>query len=148
MAKKRGFNVEGLDDLIDKLDGLSKNTYSVMKATLYPGAGILADEIRRRCPDPDVAAGVDIVRMTAQGGKVDTAIVFTGYDKNGVARALRAAIYESGTSDRFTKKGHLYRGGITKKIKFISGAVKAIRERVTEIMRYELTKRMKESMED
>ena len=154
MAKKRtgsaSFKVNGLDDLLKNLGGLSKNTYSVMKATLYPGAGVLADEVKRRCPDPELASHIDITRMSTKGGKVDTAVVFTGYDSShttsqfpkGIPWAMKAAIYESGTSERFTKHGNLYRGGITKKHRFLRPALFATKKRVEEVMREELIKRI------
>ena len=159
MAKRRSgsanFKVKGLDDLLENLGGLSKNTYSIMKASLYPGAGILADEVKRRCPDPELAAHIDIARMATNGGNVDTAVMFTGYDSShttsqfpkGIPWAMKAAIYESGTSDRFTKHGNLYRGGITKKHRFLRPALFATKKKVEEAMREELTERITKSME-
>lgn len=150
MARRKSgstqFSVEGLDDLIDKLDGLSKGTYSVLKASLYPGAGVLADEIRRRCPTESLKNALTITKMLQGNGAVSAAITFGGYDENGFPLPELAAIFESGTSDRHTSKG--YGRGKVKKRPFLRPAVNAAKDRVAEAVREEMEKQINKIMED
>lgn len=153
--KSRECSLEITDELTAKLNSLQKGAYSILKASLYPGAGVLADEIKKACPDPNLADALSIVKMDQEGGRVSTAIVFAGYDSNhttsqypkGVPWPLMAAIYESGTSDRYTKK-NLARGQIGKKYGFIRKAVNAARARSNTAMQDEMDKQINRIMED
>ena len=147
--KKSGstqFRVEGLDDLIEKLNTLTKGAYPLLKATLYPGAGLLADEIRKRCPTESLRNALTISKMRLSGGEISAAITFGGYDENGFPLPELAAIFESGTSDRSTRAG--YARGKVKKHPFMRPAVNAAKERVTEAMREEMEKQINKIMED
>lgn len=148
MARRTKFECDGIGDVIAKLGGLNNHTYDILKATLYEPAGILADEIRKHL-DPhykpkkitriyddgmfrekrvtyertgSLADSITIARMTAENGKVSTAVVFAGYDEKGVPNAIKAAALESGTS----------RG--QGKTPFIAPAIKAARKRASEVM--------------
>lgn len=153
--KSRECSLEITDELTERLDSLQHGAYSILKASLYPGAGVLADEIKKTCPDPDLADALSIVKMDQEGGRVSTAIVFAGYDSNhttsqypkGIPWPLMAAIYESGTSKRYTKK-NLARGKIGKKYKFIRKAVEAARARVNAAMQDEMDKQINRIMEE
>lgn len=144
MAKQ--FEVKGLEELTKQLETLTKNSYPMLKASLYPGAGVIADEIRKRCPTESLRNGLGISQMRSGGGKVDVAISFDGYDDNHFPLAELAAIYESGTSDRTTKAGH-NRGHVNKQ-PFIRPAIRAARQRMTEEIQAELKKQINRIMED
>ena len=153
--KSRECSLEITDELTAKLNSLQKGAYSILKSSLYPGAGILADEIKKTCPDPNLADALSIVKMDQEGGRVSTAIVFAGYDSNhttsqypkGVPWPLMAAIYESGTSERYTKK-NLARGKIGKKYGFIRKAVNAAKARANAAMQDEMDKQINRIMEE
>lgn len=149
---KRQFSVTGLDKLISKLDKLT-DIYPVLKASLYDGAGILADEIKKRAPDV-VKPSISISRMDKGNGRVTTAIVFAGYyDKhkttqfpNGVPYSMLAAVYESGTSERSTASG-FNRGSVTKH-PFIRPAINACKERAANAMQEQMDEQIKTIMEE
>ena len=153
--KSRECSFEFNDELTVRLGNLQRGAYSILKASLYPGAGVLADEIKKACPDPTLANALSIVKMDQDGGRVSTAVVFAGYDAShvtkqfpkGVPWPLMAAIYESGTSDRYTKK-NLARGQIGKKYGFIRKAVNAARARSNTAMQDEMDKQINRIMED
>lgn len=149
---KRQFKCDGLDELISKLDKLT-DAYPLLKASLYDGAGILADEIKRRCPTEELKKSVSIAKFDQGNGRVGTAVVFAGYDSthktkqfpNGVPNALIAATYESGTSIRSNGKGK-NRGAI-KKHPFIQPAIRACRERANNAMQKQLDEQISNIME-
>lgn len=148
---KTTFTFEGMSDLVKKLDKIS-DVYPIMKETLYDGAGILADEIKKRAPDV-VKKSIAISKMDSGGGKVNTAVVFAGYDEshttsqfpNGVPYALIAAAYESGTSERSTKLG--YGRGSMNKHPFVRPAMKACEKRASQAMQKKLDEKINDIME-
>ena len=147
---KRQFQYDGLDELIGKLDKLSE-AYPVLKASLYDGAGILANEIKQKAPDI-LKKSISVSRMDTGNGKVNTAIVFAGYSDhktkqypNGVPYAVIAAAFESGTSERHTSKG--YSRGVFKKRPFIQPAIKTCQERAREAMQKQLDEQINDIME-
>ena len=149
---KRQFTVTGIDKLISKLDKLT-DIYPVLKASLYDGAGILADEIKKRAPDV-VKPSVSISRMNTKNGGVSTAIVFAGYYEkhrtkqfpNGVPYSLLAAVYESGTSERSTANG-FNRGKFTKH-PFIRPAINACKERAEKAIQEQMDEQINKIMEE
>lgn len=147
---KRQFQYNGLDELIGKLDKLT-DVYPVLKASLFDGAGVLADEIKSRAPDI-LKKSIAVSRMDAGNGKVNTAVVFAGYSDhktsqypNGVPYAVIAAAYESGTSERHTSKG--YSRGAFKKRPFIQPAIKACQARAEAAMQKQMDDQIKTIME-
>jgi len=135
---KRECKFEFDGDLTAKLGGLAANSYSILKQTLYPGAGALADEIKKRLSGHkrtgDLADSVTIVQMDQNGGKVNTAVIFAGYDENGVPNAIKAAVLESGSSKQ-------------KKTPFIRPAVAAVRARSAMLMQERLDEIINAEME-
>lgn len=139
MAKRsRNCNFDVDSDLSAKLGALAEKSYTILKRSLYPGAGALADEIKKNLSGHKrtgyLADSVTIVRMDQRGSKVTTAVVFAGYDKNGVPNAIKAAALESGTSRQ-------------KKSPFIRPAVNAVKARSNALMQQELDKIITEEME-
>lgn len=148
---KTSFTFEGLSELVKNLDKLS-DVYPIMKEALYDGAGILADEIKKRAPEV-LKDSISISKMDAGGGKVNTAVTFAGYSDhktkqypNGVPYGLIAAAFESGTSERSTKNG--YNRGEFGKRPFIRPAMKACQDRVRDAMQKTLDERINDIMEE
>ena len=140
MARKTKFECDGMADVIAKLGGIREESYRILKAALYEPAGILADEIRKHAKSHDrtgnLARSITIAQFKTNGGVVDTAVVFAGYDEKGVPNAVKAAALESGTS----------RG--QKKTPFIAPAIKAARARMTAAMQEEFNKQVQNYWED
>ena len=144
--RSRNIDFEVNSDLTAKLGGLAKSSYSILKAALYPGAGLLADEIRKRASQHDrtgtLAKSITIAQMRTKGGEVNTVVFFAGYDTshksksypNGVPNAIKAAALESGTSKQ-------------KKTPFIRPAVNAVREQCNALMQAELDKQIEKGMQ-
>ena len=159
--KNRNCDFDVDSDLTAKLGGLAEKSYTILKRALYPGAGALADAIKDNLRahsqkgsksirnstrkdgreyeysyerTGDLADSVTIVRMDQEGGKVTTAVIFAGYDKNGVPNAIKAAALESGTSKQT-------------KTPFIRPAVNAVKARSNALMQQELDKIITEEME-
>lgn len=133
MAK---FEFKGIDKYIDTLQKLGgKNTESILKYAVYPGAGIAADAIRSEIEanhreTRDLAKSLTLTSMRNDNGFVNTKVSFGGYDRNGVPNALKAAALESGTS-RGIKATH-----------FISKTVKSVSERAEEAMQKALDEKI------
>lgn len=119
MAK---INTSGVNEYITMLNKLSRGVEPIAKEALYDGADVVADAIkasltqaiasnasgRRARGDKRVNTGglVDsmfIAKMRNDGGYINTAIGFAGYDKNGTPNALKASALESGTSNGIRK---------------------------------------------
>jgi len=103
MAK--GLQFEGLSAFAEQLKRLGdKSTVdAVMKPTLYEGAGIYADALRKAAEaHVDTGDMVDSITLSQmkEGDGWYTSLGFAGYDSKGVANAIKAAVIESGTSTR------------------------------------------------
>ena len=143
---RRNIEFEVESDLTEKLAGLAKSSYNILKAALYPGAGALADEIRTRLKPHDktgeLAKSITVASMKTGNGMVQTVVFFSGYDTthksksypNGVPNAIKAAALESGTSKQ-------------RKTPFIAPACKAVRERANALMQQELDNQIQKGME-
>ena len=136
--RNRDVDFEVDSNLTAKLGGLAENSYTILKQALYPGAGALADEIKKRLSGHhrtgDLADSVTIVQMDQNGGQVNTAVIFAGYDENGVPNAIKAAVLESGSSKQ-------------KKTPFIRPAVAAVKARSTILMQERLDEIINAEME-
>lgn len=139
------FDVES--DLTEKLGELAAKSPGILKRCLYPAAGVLADEIRKRLAPHDqtgaLADSITIAEMRVSGMEVNTVVFFRGYDTshksksypNGVPNAIKAAALESGTSKQ-------------RKTPFIAPAVKAVKERATALMQQQLDQEIQKGMEE
>lgn len=133
MAK---FEFKGIDKYIDSLQKLGgKNTESILKYAVYPGADVVADAIRSEIESNhketgDLAASLTLTTMRNDNGFVNTKVSFAGYDRNGVPNALKAAALESGTS-RGIKATH-----------FISKTVKNVSEKAEQAMQKALDEKI------
>ena len=131
----------GLDEYVKKLEKMAspKKVDAMIKASIFPGAGIYADEVRRRLAahedTGDLLSSMFLARMENEKGYIYTQIGFAGYDRNGVANALKANALESGTS----------RG--QPKTPFVRPAANATKGKIEAAMAAEFDARIKEIME-
>lgn len=123
----RSMEITGLSELEDKLTLAGNAAQGIAKASLYEGAGVMADAIRgslnaiktepyrwvpengeKRLPSPEEAAAVQsaefgVAKHEGSGAEVNTVVGLTGsgyVDLNGkkVAAALLLRAIQSGTS--------------------------------------------------
>lgn len=108
MAK---FKFDGIDKYVDALEKIGgKNTESVLKYAVYPGAAVVADAVRAALESHrdsgELARSISLADMRNDNGYVNTKITFAGYDSEkpskrfpqGVPNAVKAASLESGNS--------------------------------------------------
>lgn len=120
MAK---MTIKGLDEYALKLSKLGQKEGEIAKKAVYSGAGIVADEIKRRLiqnlndpasvgksgdsmfkdpnyePTGDLLESFGIAPIRAFANmETSTKLGFDGYDRNGVPNQLKARAMESGTS--------------------------------------------------
>lgn len=126
-----------------KLSELASGSEEIAKKAVYAGAGIVADEIRRRLAgvlsqeatgDLEASLGITPIRMD-RAGYVSAKVGFDGYDRKGVANQLKARALESGTSRE-------------RKRPFVRPAVTAVRKKAEaemgRVVEEEIQKTMKE----
>ncbi len=135
------FKYSGLDDYIKSLERIGpKGSVGVLKYAVFEGAKIAADALREEIEmnhsaSGDLARSLTLTKMRNESGYINTSISFAGYDHKGVPNALKAAVLESGRSDR--KGTH-----------FISKTLKSVRPAVEEAMSNALDKKIEEIMEE
>lgn len=106
--------VSGLEEQIAMFEKLNAKTIPNMKAALYEGAGVMADELRKSLQNAlstlpenerrrtgDLERSMYIAEMSVdKNNTVSTAVNFAGYDRNGVPNPIKANVLESGRSDQ------------------------------------------------
>lgn len=137
MAKFKFTGIEKYVDSLEKIGG--KNAESILKYAVYPGAAVVADAIRAEIEtnhkvSGDLAKSLSLATMRNEDGYVNTKITFAGYDEKGVPNALKAAVLESGRSDRDGTH-------------FISKTVRAVTDRAIDEMSKALDKKIEQIME-
>ena len=139
MAK---FKFDGIDKYIDSLEKIGgKNAEGIIKYAVYPGAAVVADAIRSEIAlnhhgNGDLENSLTLAHMRNDNGFINTKIGFSGYDRNNVPNALKAAVLESGRSDGTIKATH-----------FISRTVKNVQERAVNEMSKALDEKIGQIME-
>ena len=120
MAK---ISMEGLYQYEKLLAKLGADTVKMAKYAIYPAAGEVLDALKAATPmdTGDLRDSEILTRFVTDEGQVYTAVVFDGYDRNGVPNSLKARAIESGTS-RMKKKP------------FIRPTVNRMKQRVIEQM--------------
>lgn len=112
------FKVSGLDEQIAMFEKLNAKTIPNVKAALYEGAGIVADEMRKSLRDAlstlpenerrrtgDLERSMYIAEMSVdKNGTVSTVVNFAGYNSEGRPNPLIANVLESGRSDQNRRK--------------------------------------------
>ena len=106
------------------------------KYAIYPAAGEVLEALKAATPrDPgDLRDSEILTRFVTDEGQVYTAVVFDGYDRNGVPNSLKARAIESGTSRM-------------KKQPFIRPTVNRMKQRVIERMNRGVNEYIKNLME-
>lgn len=143
MAK---FTAKGMDEYISKLNRLAdpRKVDGMIRASVYPGAGVVADAVRERLEthdrNGDLSGSLTLTTMEKENGYIFTQIGFAGYDRNGVPNAIKAAALESGTS----RNGEEYQP----KTPFIRPALNSVRKKAEAAMAAELDSRIEQLMED
>lgn len=120
MAK---ISFDGLYQYEKLLAELGQDTEKMAKYAIYPAAGMVLEELKAATPRDtgDLRDSEILTKFVTDEGQVYTAVVFDGYDRNGVPNSLKARAIESGTSRM-------------KKRPFIRPTVNRIKQRVIETM--------------
>lgn len=150
---------KGLEEYIWKLNRLAdpRKAEGMIKIAVYSGAGIIADEIRKRLEGVlaqsaavrasnkenhdkrgrtgDLADSLYLAKMENDAGYIYTQVGFAGYDSNGIPNALKANVLESGSSKQSPTP-------------FIRPAIKAKHKTAEAVMEAELDYSIKLLMED
>ena len=102
---------KGIDAYIEQLKALDKDADKAIRYAIYPGADVVADEIKAHIPvsdDPrssgDLAKSMVLTPMVDRDGFIFTQVKFAGYDSKGVPNQLIARVLESGRSGTHTGK--------------------------------------------
>lgn len=136
MAK---FKFEGIEDYTASLEKIGgKNTEKVLKYAVYPGAAVIADEVRKSAEQykdtGDLLASLTLTPMRNDDGYVNTLLMFPGYDSKGTPNPLKANALESGTS-RGQKATHFISNSVKRaKERAINEMSKALDEKIGQIM--------------
>lgn len=120
MAK---LSFDGLYQYEKQLAELGQSMDKMARFAIYPAAGEVLDALKAATPRDtgDLANSEILTKFVTEEGYVYTAVVFDGYDRNGVPNSLKARAIESGTSRM-------------KKHPFIRPTVNRIRQQVIEKM--------------
>lgn len=93
--------------LTKRFEELEDRVAEVGKPTVYAGAAVIADEIRKRMEQNlkgskystgDMENSFGIARVKVLAMEINTKIGFNGYDSKGVPNQLKARVMESGSS--------------------------------------------------
>lgn len=120
MAK---ISFDGLYQYEKLLAELGQDAEKMAKYAIYPAAGMVLEELKAATPRDtgDLRDSEILTHFVTDEGQVYTAVVFDGYDRNGVPNSLKARAIESGTSRM-------------KKQPFIRPTVNRMKQRVIEQM--------------
>lgn len=121
MAK---ISCDGLYQYEKLLGELGADTVKMAKYAIYPAAGEVLEALKAATPtdEGDLRDSEILTKFEdTDNGMIFTAVVFDGYDRDGVPNSLKARAIESGTSRM-------------KKRPFIRPTVNRIRQRVIETM--------------
>jgi hypothetical protein len=106
------------DHLAEMLSRMGSEGKNILKKAVYAGAGITADEVRKRLEGVleggtgELASSLGISKFKDKFGTVHTFVGFSGYDSMGVPNILNARVIESGRSDSKKKKRPFFRPAI------------------------------------
>ena len=108
MAK---ISMEGLYQYEKLLAELGADTVKMAKYAIYPAAGEVLEALKAATPRDtgDLRDSEILTRFVTDEGQVYTAVVFDGYDRNGVPNSLKARAIESGTSRNERRRKRVYR---------------------------------------
>ena len=149
--------ITGLEEYIEKLKRLEKNSEGIAKQALYEGAGIVADEIRKEVENlpidekwgtpehqatgirkkqkkgllGNIGDGMGISEMRKDNGVINVRIGFRGYNE------IKTKLYPKGQPNRMIARAVESGTSFSKKIPFSRKAVKwaevPAREKIREV---------------
>lgn len=129
------FVCPGLEEYEDKIAKLGAKAEAVCKYAIYDAAGIVISAIKENTPADtgDLRDSLALAPMRNDNGYINTKIEWSGYDSNGTPNALKAAVLESGRSNK-------------SKVPFIRPAVNASRKAAEAAIFAALDKKINEIM--
>lgn len=107
MANMFNLDFSEFSALTKRFEELGDRVVEVGKPTVYSGAAVIADEIRKRMEQNlkgskystgDMENSFGIARVKVLAMEINTKIGFNGYDSKGVPNQLKARVMESGSS--------------------------------------------------
>ena len=134
------FKWKGSDEYIKQLQKLYDKSPGMVKAAVYEGAKIVADEIKAGLHEHDRSGALSnsmaLSTMKNDGGYIYTKVQFVGYDESkkskafprGVPNAVKAAVLESGGSNG-QKKYAVIRKAVNRSKK---AAIEAMNKKIDE----------------
>lgn len=146
-------NVEfkGIDEYLKQLRALEKRGKGAIRAAVYEGARVVADEVRSslksvlssapenvRRQSGDLARSLYLSPMQEEDGRIYTKIGWAYHDSELTPNAVKAAVLEGGRSDQQGRQ----------KTGFIRKAVSRSRAGAIEAMRKELDNQIKRQMKE
>lgn len=138
------WNFDGLEEYTKKLQKLAapKEYRAMIKQAVYVGAGIVADEVRRRLErhnsdggENELLGSMYLAQMEEDDGYIYTELGFGGYDSKGVPNILKMRALESGTQKQ-------------RKTPVIRPAIRAKQRRAVEAMSEKLDELIQKTMEE
>lgn len=107
MANMFNLDFSEFSALTKRFEELEDHVADIGKPTVYAGAAVIADEIRKRMEQNlknskystgDMEDSFGIAKAKVLAMEINTKIGFSGYDSKGVPNQLKARAMESGTS--------------------------------------------------
>ena len=135
MAK---IDFSGIDEYSKQIAKLGSASEGVCKYAIYDAAGMVLEAIKQNTPESedggDLRNSISLAPMRNDNGYVNTKIEWAGYDRNGTPNALKAAVLESGRSNR--SKVPFIRPAVNSVKKSAEFAIdKALNEKINHIMK-------------
>lgn len=127
---------KGITAYEKQLAQLGAHAEGVCKYAAYEGAAIVADAVKANTPVGETGGLRDSIALTHfrnENGFVYTKVTFNGYDEKGVPNALKANVFESGSSKM-------------KKRQFIRPAVDRVKKAAEFAIETALDRKLKEYM--
>jgi len=129
------FICPGLEQYEDQIAKLGKDAVGICKYAIYDAAGMVLEAIKENTPveSGDLRDSLALAPMRNDNGYINTKIEWAGYDSNGTPNALKAAVLESGRSNR-------------SKVPFIRPAVNRVQKAAEASIEAALDKKIKQIM--
>ena len=131
----------GLETYLNQIRALGVQIEGVCKYATYDAAGLVIEEIKKRCPvskdGGDLRDSMILDKFRNDDGFVYTVVAFAGYDRNGVPNSLKARAYESGTSRGQPKRPFVRPAVNSTKATAQSMMARAFEKKIDEIMNKE-----------
>lgn len=126
---------KGIDEYSKRIASLGASAEGICKYVVYDAAGIVIEAIKANTPvdSGDLRESVALAPFRNDNGFINTKIEWAGYDSNGTPNALKAAVLESGRSNK-------------NKVPFIRPAVNSARKAAEASMAAALDRELEKKM--